>query len=231
MVTASQRAAKVKTRSLELSQDLAQVLPKKLPHIKLRYGQVMWLLTELGCGDAVSRSAFHEYMKSLRKLGIPFGEERFQTKHRRRLAEHCYCHIMELAVVLSLRVYHVVPDSVLRGIIRYRRQLHQFYGRAYARRCSGPGGPIAIRVDGCEPIELRGLYLDLGISFSRGRLMSFGPPKLLSPSEALRKFSQATGPFLPMSLSLISERVVALAQRAPKIHSGPNATTSAQRSR
>ena len=112
MVTTSQRATRVKARSLELPQDLAQVLPKKLPQIKLRYGQVMWLLTELGCGDAVSRSAFHEYMKSLCKLGIPFGQERFQTKHRRRLAEHSYCHVMELAVVLSLRVYHVVPDSL-----------------------------------------------------------------------------------------------------------------------
>jgi hypothetical protein len=223
MVTTSQRATRVKARSLELPQDLAQVLPKKLPQIKLRYGQVMWLLTELGCGDAVSRSAFHEYMKSLRKLGIPFGQERFQTKHRRRLAEHSYCHVMELAVVLSLRVYHVVPDSVLRGVIRYRTRLHQLYRRAYARRCSGPGEPIVIKVDGREPIELRGLYLDLGIRFSGGRLMRFGPPKLLSSSEALRKFSRATGPFLPMSLSLISERVVALAQRAPEIHSGPYA--------
>jgi hypothetical protein len=99
----------------EPSQDLAQVLPKKLRQTKLRYGQVMWLLTELGCGNALSRSAVHEYIKSLRKLGIPFGQERFQTNER-RLPEHC--HIMELAVVLSLRVYHVVPDSVLRGIIR-----------------------------------------------------------------------------------------------------------------
>jgi hypothetical protein len=226
MVTASQRATRVKARSLELPQDLAQVLPKKLPHIKLRYGQVMWLLTELGCGDAVSRSAFHEYMKSLRKLGIPFGQERFQTKHRRRLAEHSYCHVMELAVVLSLRVYHVVPDSVLHGVIRYRSRLHQFYRRAYALRCSGPGKPIVIKVDSHEAIELRGLYLDLGIRFSGGRLMRFGPPKLLSSSEALRKFSRATGPFLPMSLSLISERVVALAQRAPEIHSGPLAAAA-----
>jgi hypothetical protein len=231
MDTTSQRATTAKIRSFELSQDLVQVLPKKLPKIKLRYGQVMWLLTELGCGDAVSRSAFHEYLRSLRRLGIPFGQKRFQTKHRRRLAEHSYYHVMELAVVLSLRVYHVVPDSILRGIVRYRGQLHQLYRRAYVRRSSGPGGPIVIKVDDREPIELRGLYLDLGIRFSGGRLMRFGPPKLLSSSEALRKFSQSTGPFLPMSLSLISERVIALAQRAPKIRSGPHATASLHRSR
>jgi hypothetical protein len=88
-----------------------------------RHGQVMWLLTELGYSDAVSRSTFHEYVKSLRKLGIPFGRMKFQTKHRRRLADYSYCHVMELAITLSLRVYHVVPDSVLREIIRYRSRL------------------------------------------------------------------------------------------------------------
>lgn len=229
MVTKNQRAMAFSGRSLGAFQDRANVLPKKLPPIKLRYGQVMWLLTELGCADAVSRSAFHEYMKSLRKLGIPFGRERFQTKRGRRLAEHSYWHVMELAVALSLRVYHVVPDSVLRGIIHNRSRLHQLYRRAYVQRRSGPGRPIVIKVKGREPIELRGLFLDLGIRFSGGHLVHFGPPKLLSSSEALRQFSRAAGPFLPMSLSLLSERVVALARRAPDIRSGPHVPPSKRR--
>jgi hypothetical protein len=230
MVTISQRAIRVRGLARESAQDAADVLPKKLPQIKLRYGQVLWLLTELGCGNAVSRSAFHEYMRSLRKIGIPFGHERFQTKHRRRLAEHSYCHVMELVLALSLRVYHVVPDSVLRGIIRYRSRLHRLYRRAYALRRSGPGSPVLIEVGTDKPIELRGLFLDLGIRFSGGHLVRFGPPKLVSSCEALRLFSRATGPFMPMSLSLLSERVVALAQRAPKIHSGPHASATKRRS-
>jgi len=84
---------------------------------------VLWLLTELGYRGGVSRSAFFEYIKSLRKLGIPFGYEKFQRKHNRRLAGYSYCHLMELATTLSLRVYHVVPDAVLRGIAAYRGQL------------------------------------------------------------------------------------------------------------
>ncbi len=220
MVAKNQRAMTFSGRSLGAFQDRANVLPKKLPPIKLRYGQVMWLLTELGYGGAVSRSTFHEYMRSLRKLGIPFGRKKFQTKHRRRLAEHSYCHVMELAVTLSLRVYHVVPDSVLRGVIRYRSRLHRLYRRAYAQRCSGPGRPIVIRIRNRKPIELRGLFLDLGIRFSGGHLVRFGPPKVLSSSEALRQFSQGAGPFLPMSLSLLAERTIALALRAPDIRGG-----------
>jgi hypothetical protein len=63
---------------------------------------------------------------------------KFRTKEgARRLAEYSYCHLMELAIVLSLRVYHIVPDSVIKGIIRYRSQLHRFYGQAHAQRRTG----------------------------------------------------------------------------------------------
>ncbi len=229
MVNKNRRAMTFSDRSLRGLQDRADVLPKKLPPIKLRYGQVMWLLTELGYGDATSRSAFHAYMKSLRKLGIPFGRERFQTKRKRRLAEHSYCHVMELAVALSLRVYHILPDSILRGIIHNRSRLHQLHRRAYAQRRSSTGRPIVIKIRGQEPIELRGLFLDLGIRFSGGRLVRFGPPKLLSSSEIMRQFSRATAPFLPMNLSLLSERVVALALHAPDIRCGPHVPPSKRR--
>lgn len=229
MVALSQHTTRVRSRQRESTQQPDDVLPSKLPQIKLRYGQVLWLLTELGCGDAVSRSAFHEYMRSLRKIGIPFGHERFQTKRGRRLAEHSYCHVMELALALSLRVYHVVPDSVLRGIIRHRSRLHRLYRRAYALRRTGPGSPVLIDVGAGTPVELRGLFLDLRIQFSGGQLVRFGSPKVLSSCEALRRFSYGTGPFLPISLSLLSERVVALAQRAPKIRSGPRASSAKRR--
>jgi hypothetical protein len=137
--------------------------------------------------------------------------------------------VRELAVALSLRVYHVVPDSILQGIIRYRSQLHRLYRRAYALRCSGLGSPILIKKGTDKPIELRGLFLDLGIQFSGGQLVHFGPPKLLSPYDALRRFSRGTRPFLPISLSILSEHVVVLAQRAPEIHSGPYARAAKRR--
>ena len=200
-------------------------LPKKLPVIRLRHGQAIWLLTELGYRGAASKDTFYEYIKSLRKLGIPFGRAKFVTKHGgRRLAGYSYCHLMELAIALSLRVYHVVPDSVLREIIRYRSRLYRFYRKAYKQRRSGPGAPIAIIRHRQKPVEFRGLFLDLNIDFSGGDLVHFGPPRLLSSAEALRGFSASivsASPFLPTSLSLLSERLITLALRVPDIHSGP----------
>jgi hypothetical protein len=206
------------------TEQIADLLPARLPQITLRHGQVLWLLTELGYRDAVNKSTFYEYIKSLRKLGIPFGREKFETARGRRLAEYSYGHVMELAVVLSLRVYHVVPDAVLRGVTRYRSQLHQIYRRAYVQRRSGAGRSTIVKRNDGKPIELRGLFLDLGIKFSGGHLVRFGPPKLVSSTEALALFSESTisdQTFLPMNLSRLSEQVVVLAQLAPTIRSGP----------
>jgi hypothetical protein len=199
-------------------------VPRKLPQIRLRHGQALWLLAELGYRGAVSESAFFEYIKSLRKLGIPFGYEKFQSRGSKRLARYSFYHFMELATVLSLRVYHVVPDAVLRGVVRYRDELYRFYRRAFEQRHSGAGRPILIKVKGCEPIELRGLFLDLNIQFAGGHLVRFGPPKLLSSIDTLAKFTEGTSSgraSIPLSLSLLSERVILLALRAPEIRSGP----------
>lgn len=207
-------------------------LPDKLPSIKLRHGQALWVLTELGYRGPVSSSAFYEYIKSLRKLGIPFGAAKFQTANHKRLADYTYCRMMELALTLSLRVYHVVPDALLRGIAQYRNRLDRFYLRAYHQRESGPGNAIAIKVESGYPIIFRGVYLDLNVVFSGGKLVRFGPPKLLSTVDALQRLSHRTSlakPTMPISLSALSERVVSMALQAPSIRSGPPRRISQER--
>jgi len=180
----------------------------------------------------VSENTFFEYIKSLRKLGIPFGHEKFQGEGSKRLACYSFFHLMELATILSLRVYHVVPDAVLKGVSRYRDQLYRFYQQAYTQRRSGVGKPVLIKVRDKEPIELRGLFLDLNIQFAGGHFVRFGPPKLLSPTDTLAKFSEVTSSgrlFIPLSLSLLSERVISLALRAPEVRSGPRKSSISKR--
>ena len=200
---------------------LKQRQPKVLPPIKLHHGEAMWVLTHLGFQGNASKSTFYEYVKSLRKLGTPF-EHGTIGFGRRGLANYSYCHLMELALVLTLRVYHVVPDSILVEIIRYRRTLYRYYRRAYADRELGVR--ISVEASRHVPIEVRGLFLDLQIDFSGGILTSFGPPKLLSPFDALTAFAErdiAAKAMLPINISLLSERLVSMALRAPVIRTGP----------
>jgi hypothetical protein len=181
----------------------------------------LWVLARLGFQGKASKSTFYEYIKSLRKLGTPFEHGRIGFG-RRGLANYSYCHLMELALVLTLRVYHVVPDSILAEIIRYRRTLYRCYHRAYADR--ELRARIRVQASKHAPIEVRGAFLDLQINFSGGTLTGFGPPRMLSPFEGLAAFAEhdiAARALLPINISLLSERLVATALRAPTIRTGP----------
>jgi hypothetical protein len=209
---------------------LKEQLPKVLPLIKLHHGEAVWVLARLGFQGKASKGTFYEYIKSLRKLGTPF--EHGTIGHGRRgLANYSYCHLMELAVVLTLRVYHAVPDSILTEIIRYRRTLYRHYRRAYADR--ELRARISVQASKRVPIEVWGIFLDLQINFSGGTLTSFGPPRLLSPFEGLAAFAKrdiAARALLPINISLLSERLVSTALRAPLIRSGPRPSKKRSRS-
>jgi hypothetical protein len=206
-------------------------LPKVLPAIKLHHGEALWVLSRLGFQGKATKSTFYEYIKSLRKLGTPF-EGGTIGFGRRGLANYSYCHLMELALVLTLRVYHVVPDSILAEIIRYRRMLYRCYRRAYADR--ELKARISVQASKRVPIEVRGIFLDLQINFSGGVLTGFGPPKLLSPFEGLAAFAErdiAARAMLPINISLLSERLVSTALQAPVIRTGPRPSSKHGHSR
>lgn len=195
--------------------------PKELSHIRLHHGEAVWVMSHLGFQGAASDSTFYEYIKSLRKFGIPFGKIGLG---RRGLANYSYCHLMELALVLTARVYYCVPDTVLAEIIQHRRILYRYYRRAYLDRQSGIGAPVRFSAPHHAPIIARGAFLDLQIDFSGGVLTRFGPPALLSPFQALASFVEqdiATRSLLPINLSLLAERLIATAARAPVIRKGP----------
>jgi hypothetical protein len=57
---------------MHVGRNAAGPLPAMLPSIRLRRRQMVWVLGQLGYGAGVSATTFYEYIKSLRKLGIPF---------------------------------------------------------------------------------------------------------------------------------------------------------------
>lgn len=208
-------------RKQRIARDIADnQLPAILPKIALNHGRAVWVLQKLGFRGKTSDSTFYEYIKSLRKLGTPFRRGEIGLARRGR-ANYSYYHVMELALALALRVYHVVPDTVLAQIIRHRSSLYRHYRRAYIERSSGLGARTEIYTDTGSTFALRGVFLDLQINFSGGRLVSFGPPKVISPAEALQSFAErdlAARALLPINLSNLAERVITLAQSAPLRH-------------
>jgi hypothetical protein len=214
----------MRASKIDRAQAAYENLPKTLPEIELHHGEALWVLSRLGFQGVASKSTFYEYIKSLRKLGTPFDRGTIGYI-RRGLANYSYCHLMELALVLTLRVYYVVPDSLLAEIIKHRQRLYWHYRRAYADRSSGLGTPFAARESGEISLRMRGVFLDLQMNFSGGKLEKFGPPRLVSPFDALVIFAQGdvtARAFLPINLSQLAERLVWTALRTPKISRGPS---------
>jgi hypothetical protein len=210
-------------RTADLHQ-VARPRPAALGDIKLRHGQALWVLNELGLGAGVTRQTFNEYIKSLRKLGVPFkrGEPGLA---RQRLAEYSFPHLMELSIILGTRVYGILPDVVARALISFRGDLRGYYHKAFVERDCGLGAPIFVTVRGRKNsgFPMSGVYLDLQLTYSAGQLSSIGPPKIMGPFAALARFAQAISParpHTPLNLSNTAVRVATLMASVPPVRSG-----------
>ena len=195
-----------------------------VPALALTHGRALWVLGALGFSDGISAQTFNYYIKSLRKLGIPFvrGESGLGTG---RLAHYSYDHMMELGVALTLRVYGILPDPVVAGLIRFRQDFYALYHQAYLDATDGLGAPVRVHARGQAEVRMSGVYLDMQIRYVRGQILEFGPPRAVSPFDALRLFAatkRVGRPHVPLNLSALALDVVASAQRAPNIRRGPH---------
>jgi len=192
-----------------------------LPEIALTHGRTLWVLRQLGFGRE-AESTFNYYVKSLRKLGVPFTSDDSKT-WTGRLAFYSYEHLVELSLALTLRTYGILPDAVLAGLVYYRPRLHAIYREAYAQRRRVTRISVYGMRARASYIEVPGVYLDLQIRFSGRQLVSFGPPRLVRPWIALQSFAEtsvASKSILPVHISAIAEQIAELAARAPPIRRG-----------
>lgn len=201
----------------------ARVTSDLVPDLQLSHGRALWVLTRLGFAAGIAPLTFNHYVKSLRKLGVPFAYGNI-GKGSGTPVRYSFNHMMELSLALTLRVYGTLPDAVMDGLVRFRHDLYALYRRAYIEYKTGLGTPVRIVAKGRAGFDLSGVYLDLRIRFSGGRLIAFGPPHPLSPFEALRVYAKRDTPdraHLPLNLSSLAIELVENASIAPPIRRGP----------
>jgi hypothetical protein len=222
--SAQLRDSTVWPRKAALGQDELDRSFDKLQTMEMTHGQTLWILSEFGFDAGATPKTFNYYITSLRRLGIPFlrGESGLKSG---RLAKYSFNHLMELNVALSLRVYAILPDIVLGGLILYRKELYEYYRKSYLESQVGMGAPIIVSVEGCNnPFTMSGVYIDLQLTYSAGQLLSIGPPVILTPFEALARFAKTESPARahpPLNLSQTALRLAELMARAPNFSRGP----------
>jgi hypothetical protein len=205
-----------------------------IPRLALSHGQVIWLLTELGLRRGVSKSTFNHYVKSLRRLGIPFGRRKGESQ-RGPSVTYNFEDLMELTVALLLRVYGTLPDVVTNGLRRFRGDLRPIYRQAYLDSLKKVYPAARVSTLSGERLTVQGLFLDLNIRYSAGQAIQFGPPQALSPFEAMSVFAQseiAARSYLPLNISAVAQMIAEQTRLAPTIPRGVYArrrAASAQR--
>lgn len=182
--------------------------------IKIQHRGLMTLLSDMGFRGNASEKTFHDYIKSLRKLGVPVSSA--EAPRNGHMIVYSYENVVDLALALSLRVYHVIPDTVLRELVHARPVLHRLYRQAYHERSTGLGSPVRVG-SGSATVVVQGVYLDLKLDHVAGRLVSFGPPTVLTPLEAVRTLTDAniaSRAFRPFPLSTLCEQIVSRSRQA-----------------
>lgn len=199
-----------------------------IPQLALTHGQVLWLLTELGLRRGVSKSTFNYYVKSLRRLGIPFTRRKGQSE-RGPGVTYNFEELMELTLALLLRVYGTLPEVVTSGLRSFRNDLRPIYRQAYLDSLKRVYPAARVSMANGERFTARGLFLDLNIRFSAGRVIQFGPPKALSPFEAMSVFAHsqiAARSYLPLNITVVAQMIAERTRNRPAIprsHAGPPA--------
>ena len=196
--------------------------PDSIPQIALSHGQVIWLLTELGLRGGVSKSTFNHYLKSLRRLDIPFGRRK-GTSQRGPEVTYNFEDLMELTLALLLRVYGTLPDVVSHGLRAFREDLRPIYRQAYLDSLKRVYPAARVSTADGERLTVQGLFLDLNIRYSAGQAIQFGPPKALSPFEALSVFARseiAGRSYLPLNITAVAQMITERARQTPTIRRG-----------
>jgi hypothetical protein len=181
-----------------------------VPHLALTHGQTIWLMRELGLHRGVTTSTFNYYIKSLRKLGIPFEVGKGQSEGHRHVTYDSE-ELMELAVALLLRVYGILPDIVVEGLRSFRDELRPIYREAYVEAVTRRSPAARISEPRGRQDAVSGLFLDLNIRYSAGQMIVFGPPRALSPFEAVRAFARSEMParsYLPLNVAAVAEMII-----------------------
>jgi hypothetical protein len=182
----------------------------ELPRLALKHGQTIWLMAQLGLHNGASTSTFNYYVKSLRKLGIPIEKGKDQSQGHRHVTYN-FEELMELAIVLLLRVYGVLPDPIVTGIRDFRHVLRPIYQQAYFDLSKQRYPSARLSARSRNTVVFSGLFLDLNIRYTAGKMTEFGPPRMLSPFEAATIFARMEIParsYLPLNVTPIARMII-----------------------
>lgn len=197
--------------------------PAAPPRLALGHGQAVWLLCQLRCGWQPEPTQLDNWLKFLRRAGLPFAPAELGTGTGHNLT-YRYPQLMELALALVLKGGGLLDSQLVQLIQDSRDELRAYFEAAWRERASHRGRPITVAAGDQEhPLRVQGLFLQLWVAADNLPGAVLWQPMLLEPWQALVEYATPDPQVHlrpPLPLSALAEDVVRLAAAAPAVRRG-----------
>ena len=132
-------------------------------------------------------------------------------------------HIMELAVALLFHRQAILKKDTIVLLAQLRDELTPIYRRAWLEQDRGLGSRASIKVGQAKPFTASGIWLDLGLRYSPGQVLTTTGPKPLGPAGAVRELVRVDRQRYfrdPINISDLAAAVVKHSKKAPEVRRG-----------
>ena len=126
-------------------------------------------------------------------------------------------------MAMAIRRQAVLNKDTVILLVQLRDELRPLYPRAWLERDRGLGNRVTVEVAGAKLLKVSGLWLDIGLRNSEGKVPAISDPKLLGPAAAITVFCTVNRQRYfrdPIRISDLAEAVVELAAAAPEYRRG-----------
>ncbi len=194
----------------------------EIDNIALGHGQVRYVLRHVLQLSEEGDAALDATLKLLRRNGIPFARHEMPGGPGINVV-YRFEHIMELAVALFLHRQAILKQDTITLLEQLRDELTPLYRRAWLERDHGLGSRVSIKVGDEKTFKASGIWLDLGLRYFPGQVLTTTGPKALGPAGAVRELIRVNRQRYfrdPIKISDLAAEVVELSKNAPEVRRG-----------
>jgi hypothetical protein len=196
---------------------------QELDRLSISHGQVLWVIDGMNFVPWLNRPALDSVLKKFRLNKVPDFDRLGQVGRAGADFAYGFSEVMDCVLAMKLVSEGLAFRHVV-GLMKFDpEKLRQYYRRAYLEANSGAGEPLLLRSGDGREVSFSGLAIDFMAQISKFGALSTPGPILLTPWQALERYTAHYANFHPMGLVRLSQlatEAVRLALVAPVVKRG-----------
>jgi hypothetical protein len=194
-----------------------------LDRLSISHGQVLWVIDGMNFVPWLNRPALDSILKKFRLNKVPDFDRLGQVGRAGADFAYGFSEVMDCVLAMKLVSDGLAFRHVV-GLMKFDpEKLRQGYRRAYLEANGGAGAPLLLTSEDGRQVSVSGLAIDFMAQISNYGALSTPGPILLTPWQALERYTALYANFHPMGfvrLSQLATEAVRLALVAPPVKRG-----------